>query len=234
MRRIVSKGLVVVWLGGLIASTGGVGCVEPDPASSGSTAGVEDAASTASVATPKAEAAVEPPSGAARGGRAVYVNGRAVPDTQLAELERRHGLAIVDGRYWYDAASGAAGPEGGPTLAFVAPGLVLGGPLAADASRGRTGVFVNGRELPERDLVGLTALVGAIEPGRYFIDALGNAGLEGQPPTLNLLALAQAARAGGGGDGWYSQGAQAGGNASGGSGYVMGRDASGNVWGASY
>ena len=166
--------------------------------------------------------------------RAVEVNGVRIPDDRLAGLERQYGIQILDGAYWYDAASGATGLVGGPTLGFVLPGLALGGPLAADASGGRTGVLVNGRELPESELAVLVPLVGPLEPGRYFVDAAGNAGREGEPPTVHLLALARERGAAGGGDGWYSQRSEAGGNESGGSGYVMGRDSSGNVWSVSY
>ncbi|MFO1410301.1 MAG: hypothetical protein U1F06_07990 [Steroidobacteraceae bacterium] len=47
----------------------------------------------------------------------------------------------------------APGPEGGPTAGFTAPGMNLGA-LPADASRGNTGVFINGRELPMQDVAG--------------------------------------------------------------------------------
>jgi hypothetical protein len=166
--------------------------------------------------------------------RDVRVNGARITDAQLAMLERDHALEIVDGAYWYDARSGAAGPIGGPTATFIRSGLALGGPLAVDASGGRTGVLVNGRELPEAELAALLPLVGPLEPGRYFVDGAGNAGREGEPPTVNLLILASQASASGGGDGWYAQGIEAGGNESGGSGYVMGRDGSGEVWSVSY
>lgn len=191
----------------------------------------------ASSSTPSASAAEPtaiPAPGAGAGRRAVRVNGQRIGDEQLARLEHDHGIEIVDGAYWYDATSGAAGPVGGPTRTFVSPGLALGGPLAVDASGGRTGILVNGRELPAAELALLEPLVGRLEPGRYFVDGSGNAGREGEPPTVNLLVLASQGGASGGGDGWYSQRLEAGGNESGGSGYVMGRDASGNVWSASY
>lgn len=169
-------------------------------------------------------------------GRQVTVNGVRLDVAQLAELERRHGLQIVDGNYWYDRMSGAAGPVGGPTLAFILPGLELGGALAADASAGDSGVFINGRELPDYDLVGLTRLVGYVAPGRYFLDAMGNAGPEGGPPVVNLVVASHQAEAmgGAGSGGWYSSAAGAGGNEAGGSGYVMGKDGSGNTWISSY
>lgn len=165
--------------------------------------------------------------------RSVVINGVAVPPSTLAALEASHRLQIADGRYWYDRASGAAGPAGGPTLAFIAPGLELGGPLASDASAGNTGVFLNGRELPQYDLVALTRLVGFVQPGRYFLDANGNAGFEGGPPLINLIAASRQQQTSGDG-GWYSGTVQAGGGESGGTGYVMGKDASGNTWSASY
>ncbi len=165
--------------------------------------------------------------------RNVVVNGQALDAATLNQLETLYHLQIADGAYWYDPVCGAAGPAGGPTLAFIVPGLRLGGALRPDASNGNTGVFVNGRELPAYDLVGLTRLVGYIAPGRYFLDAMGNAGTEGGPPIVNLLVASQR-QSGGGGGGWYSGSAQAGGNEQGGTGYVMGKDASGNTWGASY
>ncbi len=167
--------------------------------------------------------------------RHVVVNGQAIAAARLEELSSHLHLKIVDGDYWYDKVSGAAGPAGGPTLAFIVPGLELGGPLAPDASAGNTGVFINGRELPQFDLIALTRLVGFVQPGRYFLDATGNAGFEGGPPVINLVAASRQAQAqGGGGDGWYSNATGAGGNASGGAGYVMGKDGSGNTWMSSY
>ena len=166
--------------------------------------------------------------------RRVVVNGAPVPEARLAEIENYYRLSIADGEYWYDRTSGAAGPAGGQTLTFIVPGLDLGGPLQPDASAGNTGVFINGRELPQQDLIALTRLVGFVQPGRYFLDGNGNAGYEGGPPMINLIAASRQQQSQAGSDGWYSQAAGAGGNESGGTGYVMGKDASGNTWGASY
>lgn len=207
-------------------------CSEEPPAASAA------AAAPTGAATPTSTQPVTPAvnSGATTitAQRNVIINGQPVTSAQLAALEAHYRLQIADGRYWYDRVSGAAGPAGGPTLAFIMPGLDLGGPLAPDASAGSTGVFVNGRELPPYDLIALTRLVGFVQPGRYFLDAMGNAGFEGGPPMVNLVAASRQLQSQGGGDGWYSQSAQAGGNESGGAGYVMGKDASGNTWGASY
>jgi hypothetical protein len=135
--------------------------------------------------------------------RHLRFNGRNLTDAQyttLQQLERWVGR-INDGDYWYDARTGASGRWGGPTLAFLPTGLDLGGSVPANASGGGqgmlTGVFINGRELHPLDVAGLQQLVGAVWPGRWWVDAQGNYGLEGGPPLGNLVALAQARRASG-------------------------------------
>jgi hypothetical protein len=72
-------------------------------------------------------------------------------------------------------------------------GLNIGGPLRVDASRGNTGVFINGRELHQMDVVGLQQL-GPVYRGRYWVDAYGNCGFEGGPALLNLVQVARAKR----------------------------------------
>ena len=161
--------------------------------------------------------------------REVIVNGTPVTAARLEDLQTHLHLRIEDGLYWYDRRSGAVGPAGGPTLAFIVPDLDLGGPLAADASGGNTGVFLNGRELPQYDLVELTRLVGFVSPGRYFLDANGNAGFEGGPPMINLVAASR--QHGPVRGGWYATTAATG--EPGRHSYVVGRDASGRSWGAS-
>ena len=120
----------------------------------------------------------------------VFINRTRLPADTLQLLETTFQTKIPGGRYWYDPMSGGWGLEGGPTLGFTIAGLPIGGPLPADISGGTTGVFVNGRQLPVQDLVGLQALAGPVAPGRYFIDQQGNAGFEGGPPMVNLRTLA--------------------------------------------
>ena len=142
---------------------------------------------------------------AAPSSRKIRFNNRLLGAEELATLERlERGVGrLDDGAYWYDARTGASGRWGGPALAFLPPGLSLGGPLPADASGGGhgmlTGVFVNGRELHPVDVMGLQQLIGQVWPGRWWVDAQGNYGLEGGPPVGNLWALARAHRSGGGG-----------------------------------
>jgi hypothetical protein len=104
----------------------------------------------------------------------------------------RLGLSPQPGSYWYDGRSGAVGLIGAGTSGFLPPGLPLGGPLPPDASNGTSGVFVNGRELTTGEDAFLQGVIGSpIAPGRYFLDADGNAGMEGGPVLVNLIQLAQ-------------------------------------------
>jgi hypothetical protein len=141
-------------------------------------------------------------------GRSIRFNNRLLGPAELATLEKlERGVGRLDvGAYWYDPRTGASGRWGGPTLAFLPPGLTLGGPLPADASGGGqgtlTGVFINGRELHPVDVVGLQQLIGQVWPGRWWVDAQGNYGLEGGPALGNLMLLAQAHRRGSGGQAW--------------------------------
>lgn len=186
--------------------------------------------------TPVAPQAATPPAATSSpaGTRKVVVNGVTLPADTLQALEQQYHIRIEDADYWYDAKCGAWGLRGGPTLGFIPAGLKLGGPLAADASGTGTGVFLNGREAHAQDVLALQSILGQVLPGRYFVDAQGNAGYEGGPPLVNLVVAAQqqASRQPGN---WHSKVLDAGGAWDGnGSGYVMGHDASGKAWSASY
>ena len=184
------------------------------------TAGLESATFTRAEA--KASVQSKAPGAATRN---VIINRTKLTEKQVQELERGFQVRIIDGSYWYDRACGAWGFEGGPTVGIVPAGLDLGGPLRADASGGSTGVFINGRELHPMDVAGLQQITPVL-PGRYWVDALGNCGYEGNPvPFMNLAVLAQAARARSGGA--YHSRSDITGIGSGGDGktsYVMGKD----------
>jgi hypothetical protein len=125
--------------------------------------------------------------------RDVYINRVKLPSERVQRMEREYGTLIMDGRYWYDAACGAWGVEGGPTLGFILPGLELPGPMPADISGGGTGIFINGREIHVQDQMALQQIFGVTYPGRYWLDAQGNLGLEGGMAIVNLGAAIQAA-----------------------------------------
>lgn len=133
----------------------------------------------------------ETSAGQTPGRRSVFINRSQVPADTLQLLEQHFQTTIPDGRYWYDAVSGAWGMEGGHTRGFTLAGLPLGGRLPANISGGGTGIFINGRELHPLDVQALQSLVGQLLPGRYWLDAQGYAGYEGGPAIANLQQLAQ-------------------------------------------
>jgi hypothetical protein len=119
--------------------------------------------------------------------RPVIVNGVALSLETLTALQRIYPVPIQPGRYWYDPVSGAYGVDGGPVAGQMSPGLRLGGPLRADASRGTSRVFINGRQLTggERSYIE-HACRSVVAPGRYWVNAHGLGGFEGGPVTFNL------------------------------------------------
>lgn len=127
--------------------------------------------------------------------RHVIVNGAELDSKALAALDQVARTRVPDGDYWYDARCGACGAKGGPTAAFLPASLAFA-PMKADASGGgsgrATGVFVNGRELHLADCQALSRL-GAILPGRYWLDANGNWGVEGTDVPLGNLVQAASA-----------------------------------------
>lgn len=135
--------------------------------------------------------------GTAAPARAVFINGQRLGDETVAALERVYRVRVMDGQFWYDPMNGSWGIQGGPAAGFIMAGLDLGGPLRADASNGDTGVFINGRQLHRTDVARLS-LLGPVYQGRYWMDALGNMGIEGFPAILNIWAVIQAAGGGGG------------------------------------
>lgn len=125
----------------------------------------------------------------------VSINGTALNRSMLEELEKRTGHVLPPGQYWYDIYTGAWGYLGQGTAGFTMPGLSLPGPLPADASGGSTGVFINGRELADSDVRALQAIGIPVQRGRWSMDAWGNAGVEGYPPSFNIWAIARSAAA---------------------------------------
>jgi hypothetical protein len=130
-------------------------------------------------------------------GQSVSINRVKLETEFIQKVERQYGTVIPDGRYWYDARCGAWGIEGGPTQGFIMPNLELPGPVPADISGSGTGIFFNGREIHVQDQMALQQVFGFTIPGRYWLDAQGNLGVEGSTtPIANLAAAVQAARGG--------------------------------------
>jgi hypothetical protein len=126
----------------------------------------------------------------------VVINGVTLDEPTKKQLERGYGVPIKAGKYWYDNVSGVWGLEGGPAAGQIHPGLGLGGPLQRDASKGKSGVIVNGRELHERDVAALQRCL-AVVPGRYWLLADGIGGPEGGPAQFNLARLCGGGSSGG-------------------------------------
>lgn len=123
--------------------------------------------------------------------RSVSVNGQRLSEQDIEILARTYQVQVRDGNYWYDRMNGSWGRQGGPTEGFIMAGLNIGGRLREDASNGDTGVFINGRQLHRVDVARLMQ-IGPVYPGRCWMDALGNIGLEGQPAFGNVWVAAQA------------------------------------------
>lgn len=123
--------------------------------------------------------------------KTVFVNQVRLNEKEIQTLEALYNVRLQSGYFWYDAISGLWGIEGGPTMGQIFPGLKLGGPLRADASKSKTGVFINGREIHQLELLYLQKVFGMVYPGRYWLNAQGIGGYEGGPPQFNLNIAAQ-------------------------------------------
>lgn len=118
--------------------------------------------------------------------QSVVVNGVPLSSQTVQLLESQFQTQIVPQAYWYDPQSGLWGLQGGPSMGQLPPNLQLGGPLRSDASGGKTGVFVNGRQLHAAETQALVARYGYVAQGRYWLNAQGVGGLENGPPLFDL------------------------------------------------
>ncbi len=116
----------------------------------------------------------------------VIVNGRSMSAEQIQEFVAIYGQPPAAGTYWYDPRSGLYGYVGGTAIGSMRPGHDYG-PLAADASSGATGIFLNGRRLPTIELQIYAQILGSIPAGRYWLEANGNVGREGESQALGNL-----------------------------------------------
>jgi hypothetical protein len=118
------------------------------------------------------------------------INGHELTPRQINTIKSLYRYVPPPGRYWYDSRSGAWGVEGHETVGFILPVLDLG-KLAANASNGDTGVFINGREINLVEAVRIQASFGAVYQGHWWLDGrTGYFGIEGYPvPLGNMFAL---------------------------------------------
>jgi len=136
---------------------------------------------------------------ATRPDTSIIVNGVELSEELLGQLRQLYPVTIPPGRYWYDAVSGGYGREGEPIAGQMMAGLTLGGPLAANASRGTSGVFINGRQITDGEKAYIERLCQTpVATGRYWVMATGVGGYEGQPPFFNLAQCPGVPQQGGG------------------------------------
>ena len=124
-------------------------------------------------------------------GSGLVVNRVELGKKQVDQLEQQLNTKLVPGRYWYDQRSGLWGKEGMPNAGQLPAGLPIKTPMPSDISGGGTGVWVNGREIHAQEYLYLLRVYGSVLPGRYFLEANGNAGFEGGPVAYNLFADAR-------------------------------------------
>ncbi|CAA2961175.1 Hypothetical predicted protein [Olea europaea subsp. europaea] len=82
----------------------------------------------------------------------VFVNEHFIPDRLVKKAEKLAG-PIQPGAYWYDIQAGFWGVMGHPCLGIIMPNIEeFDYPMPENCGAGNTGVFVNGRELHQKDL----------------------------------------------------------------------------------
>ncbi len=156
--------------------------------SEGERASVDQVASTAATNTDVGTSVVANASTVERIDQgAIVVNGQALSAETVRQLQQLYPVAIPPGRYWYDAISGAWGRDGEPIAGQMLAGLSLGGPLMATASRGSSGVFINGRQITDGEKAYIERLCQTpVAPARYWIMSTGIGGFERGPAFFNL------------------------------------------------
>ncbi|CAN6163887.1 unnamed protein product [Urochloa humidicola] len=105
-----------------------------------------------------------------RNGRArVYVNGFPISDRAVRRAEKLAG-AICPGDYWYDYHAGFWGVMGRPCLGMIPPYIPeFNYPMPKNCGGGNTSIFVNGRELHQKDLDLLVTRGLSDSPGRSYV-----------------------------------------------------------------
>jgi hypothetical protein len=137
-------------------------------------------------------------------GTGVFINEKEAPPEQLAQLKQLYGMAPPKGRYWYDSRSGLYGMWGFEAAGYIRPGHDFG-IVPAQASRGNTGVFINGREINLTEALFVQSIFGAVYQGRWWLDGhTGNVGLEPNPmPLANVVVALQQSQRSRGRDNGY-------------------------------
>lgn len=110
----------------------------------------------------------------------IYINHIKLNEYEVTALQTSYGY-VQDGRYWYDSTAGLWGFENGPTQGKAIPNVYFRGKLPADISGRGTSIFINGREIHDKEKQYLESIygLGNVKTGRYWLDSFGNGGYEG-------------------------------------------------------
>ncbi|KAF3448677.1 hypothetical protein FNV43_RR09390 [Rhamnella rubrinervis] len=82
----------------------------------------------------------------------VTINGQPIPERVVRKAEKLAG-PVCPGDYWYDIRAGFWGAMGQPCLGIIPPFIEeFNYPMPKNCAAGNTGVYINGRELHQRDL----------------------------------------------------------------------------------
>ncbi|KAL4334265.1 hypothetical protein GQ457_07G007360 [Hibiscus cannabinus] len=82
----------------------------------------------------------------------VSVNGQPISDNVVKKAEKQAG-PIHPGNYWYDSRAGFWGVMGQPCSGIIPPFIKeFNYPMPKNCAAGSTGVFINGREVHQKDL----------------------------------------------------------------------------------
>ncbi|XP_071725204.1 uncharacterized protein [Rutidosis leptorrhynchoides] len=99
----------------------------------------------------------------------VSINGHPIPDRLVKKAEKQAGQ-VHPGQYWYDFRAGFWGIMGGPCLGIIPPFIEeFNYPMPQKCAGGNTLVFVNGRELHQKDMELLAARGLPVEGNRRYI-----------------------------------------------------------------
>lgn len=107
--------------------------------------------------------------GTQNGRSRVFINGFPIPDRAVRKAEKLAG-AIYPGDYWYDYRAGFWGVVGQPCLGMIPPYIPeFNYPMPKKCGGGNTGIYINGRELHQKDLDLLVSRGLSDSPERSYI-----------------------------------------------------------------
>jgi len=126
----------------------------------------------------------------------IYINRVKLNNNEVHSLLTYYGH-VEPGRYWYDSIAGIWGHENGPTQGKAQANVYFRGKLPADVSGRGTSIFINGREIHNKEKQYLESIYGAgnVKTGRYWVNHLGVGGYEGGPAFFQIPQLTQTKKA---------------------------------------